>query len=265
VRNYFIFLKKELIEAFKTYNLLIMGAVFLIFGIMSPLMAKMMPEILRWAVEADPSTAGMDLSVLFTEPKALDAWAQFYSNAGFMGLIVLVVVFSGMLSSEFSKGTLTIILTKGLSRSAAILSKLTSAIVIWTASYAISFLTSWGYTIYFFPGETLPNVFFAGICLWVFGMFLLTLTALAAALSKTSSIFCMLAVGAAVTVLNLLNLVPQIEKYNPSTLAQSPMSLIAETVAPGDVYPTLAVAVAGMIALTLLAVMVFYKKRFAEK
>ena len=162
---YLIFLKKELLESAKTYKLLILGAVFLIFGLMSPLFAKLMPEILRWAMTTDPATAGIDLSSMFTDPKALDAWAQFYSNIGQMGLIVLVVVFSGMLSSEISKGTLTIILTKGLTRSSAILAKFTSSIVIWTGVLLLAFFTSWAYTVYFFPGENLSNIIFAVFCL----------------------------------------------------------------------------------------------------
>ena len=265
MRGYRIFLKKELVEAYKTYKLLIMGAVFLIFGIISPLTAKMMPDIMKWVMESDPSTAAMDLSRLFTDPKALDAWAQFYSNIGQMGLIVFVIVFSGMLSSELSKGTLTIILTKGLSRSAAILSKLTSAVLIWTGSYAIAFFASWGYTAYFFPGGKLPDLLFAGLCLWVFGVFLLAVTTLAAVLTKTSSIFCMLAVGAAVIALNLLNIVPKIGKYNPAALTGAPMKLLAEAVTPRGVYPALAVAVIGIIALTLFAVMLFNQRKSTKK
>ena len=260
MRGYRIFLKKELIEAFKTYKLLIMGAVFIVFGILSPLMAKMMPDIMKWAMQTDPSTAGMDLSALFTEPKALDAWAQFYSNIGQIGLIVLVIVFSGMISSELSKEKLTILLTKGLSRSAVILSKLTSSVLIWTGSLVIAFFISWGYTTYFFPGEKLPNLLLAVFCLWLFGVFLLALLALAAALTKKSYVICMLSVGASVIILNLLNIIPRVEKYNPATLASSSMSLISELVTPRGVYPTLVVAVIVIIALTMLAVISFDKQ-----
>lgn len=265
MRGYRVFLKKELVEAFKTYKLLIMGAVFLVFGIMSPLLAKMMPDIMKWAMATDPSTAGMDLSAIFSEPGALDAWSQFYSNTGLMGLIVLVIVFSGMLSSELSKGTHIIILTKGLSRGAMILSKLTSAALIWTISLAISFFTSWGYTVYFFPGEKLPGILLAGICLWVFGLFLLALTALSAVLAKKSSILCMLAVGAAVIALNIFNISPQIGKFNPASLANYPMSLLAEKVTPRMVYPALIVSLIGIIALIMLAIKLFNKKRFTKK
>ena len=130
MRNYVIFLKKELFEAAKTFKLLIMCAVCLFVGMLSPLTARFTPEIIKWAMESDPAMAGMDLSALMTEPTAFDSWVQFYSNVGLMGFTALVIIFSGMLSSEM-RGTLKIMLSKGLSRRAVILAKLTSAVLIW--------------------------------------------------------------------------------------------------------------------------------------
>ena len=46
MRGYLAFVKKELLEQVRTYKLLILLLVFFIFGMLSPLMAKLMPEIL---------------------------------------------------------------------------------------------------------------------------------------------------------------------------------------------------------------------------
>jgi dienelactone hydrolase len=167
-----------------------------------------------------------------------------------------------MLSSELSKGTLTIILTKGLSRRAVILAKLTSASLIWTGCYWLSFFISWGYTVYYFPDDKLPYIMLAGFCLWLFGLFLLALTALAAAITETSTIFCLLLVGAAVIVLNLLNMIPYVKRYNPVTLAGVPTSLLADTATPrGAAYAAMVVAVGATGALVALAIMVFNKRK----
>ena len=42
-----VFTKKELIESWRTHRFLILTVVFLIFGILSPLMAKLLPELLK--------------------------------------------------------------------------------------------------------------------------------------------------------------------------------------------------------------------------
>jgi len=267
MKNYFIFLKKELFEAVKTYKLLIMGVVFLLFGMASPLMAKFTPEIIKWAMESDPAMAGMDFSGLITQPSALDSWFQFYGNAGQMGFFVLVIIFSSMLSSELSIGTLTIMLSKGLSRSAVILSKLTSAVLIWTASFGLSVLTAWGYTNYIFDNGVV-NLFFAMFCLWLFGMFLLAVTALMATLVN-KGYACMFSVGAVVIVLSLIDLIPKAKKYNPISLSTSSRMLLAREASlqnaveaiPKEFIPAIITTVILILVFTVLAVISFNKRK----
>jgi len=261
MKNYNIFLKKELFESIKTYKLLIMVAVFLFLGMSAPLTAMFMPEILRWAMSTDPAMAGMDLGGLLAEPTAFDSWMQFFSSyIGQMGIFALVIVFSGMLSSEFSRGTLTIMLSKGLSRSTVILSKLSNALIIWTVSYALAALVAWGYTVYLFPGETVPNLLLAVFCLWFFGVFLLSLTMLMATLTKRG-FACMLALGASAIVFLILNISPQIAKYNPASLVDLTIRLTSNTAAPRNVLPVIAFALIGFVMFTALAIIVFNKSK----
>ena len=261
MKNYTIFLKKELFEALKTYKLLIMGAVFLFLGMSAPLTAMFMPEILRWALASDPATAGMDLGGLLAEPAAFDSWMQFFSSyIGQMGIFALVIVFSTMLSSEFSRGTLTIMLSKGLSRSSVILSKLTNAIIIWTACYALAALVAWGYTVYLFPGDNVPNLLLAIFCLWFFGVFLLALTMLMATLTKRG-FACMLALGASAVVFLLLNISPQIAKYNPISLVDLTILLTSDTATPRHVLPVFFFALIGFLTFTALSIIVFNKSK----
>ena len=211
MRNYTIFLKKELFESYKTFKLFVMGIVFVFFGMLSPVSAKFMPEILKWALESDPAFENNSaiFTELITKPVALDSWVQFFSNLGQMGLIVLVIVFSGMLASELSRGTLTIILTKGISRAAILLSKATSAALIWTGSLAVAFAVCYGYTVYLFE-ETVTNLLFGAAILWVFGLFLIAAVTLFAALTSRGYI-CMVLVGAVVILLNIINVIPKAE------------------------------------------------------
>jgi ABC-2 type transport system permease protein len=141
MRNYLVFLKKEVLEYAKTYKLLIMLMVFAVFGITNPLMAKLLPEILGSLM-----TDGIIMAL--PEATAYDAWTQFFKNATQMGLIVMVILFSGILSSELSTGTLINMLTKGLSRTAVILSKYTCMVLVWTISIALCFGLTYGYTVY---------------------------------------------------------------------------------------------------------------------
>jgi len=263
MRNYAIFLKKEIVEALKTYRLLILGAVLLLLGMMSPLVARFTPEILKWAMESDPATAGMDLSAMLTLPTAFDSWVQFYSNVGLMGYIALVIVFSGMVSSETSKGTLTIMLSKGLSRTSVILSKLTNAVLVWTGGYCLAAVTAWGYTVYMFEGRV-PNLLFALFGMWLFGVFLLAVTALASTLTDKSFI-CLVAVGVAVVILNLISIIPGAGKYNPVALSGTSIALLTDDMTPRALLPALIVAGLGIAAFSIAAIIAFNKKNAGRK
>ena len=125
MRGYLAFVKKELLEQVRTCKLLILLLVFLYFGMLSPLMAKLMPEIL--------SQMPMDgITITIPDPTAIDSYSQFFKNLTQMGLIVLVLLFSGTLTTELSKGTLINVLTKGVTRYAVILAKYTVALVLWS-------------------------------------------------------------------------------------------------------------------------------------
>ena len=66
MRGYLAFVKKELLEQVRTYKLLILFLVFFIFGMLSPLMAKLMPEILR--------QMPMDgITITIPDPTAIDS------------------------------------------------------------------------------------------------------------------------------------------------------------------------------------------------
>src|SRR5690606_15034203 len=94
--GYLAFLKKEFFEYTKTFKLFIMLMVFAVFGITNPLTAKLLPEILG-------SLIPDSVVITLPEPTAYDAWTQFFKNATQIGLLVMVILFSSVLSSELSK------------------------------------------------------------------------------------------------------------------------------------------------------------------
>lgn len=253
MKNYLTFTKKELVESSRTYKLLIMLTVFFIFGMMSPLTAKILPQILSQFMPEG-------ITITLPEPSAIDSWGQFFKNISQMGLILMVIVFSGVLSTELSRGTLINILTKGLSRSTVILSKYTGMAVIWTTSLVLAFLVCWGYTAYLFPGSRIVNLLFSVFCLWLFGMFLLAVLLFASTLIK-NNYGCMVITGAIVVVLTICNIVPELKKINPYSLVVENVSLLTNITKVQDlVYSVLATGIC-IAALVAFSVLVFRKRQ----
>ena len=224
MKNYMAFLGKEFLEYRRTYKVFIMVIVFSIIGIISPLMAKMLPDILNNLL-----TQGMTITL--PKPTALDAWNQFFKNTTQMGLIVLVVVFSGILSSERSKGTLINMLTKGLSRTTVILSKYSAMAILWTLSLLVSVLLTLGYSSYLFPNDTVPNLVPSILYIWLFGLFLLGLLLLAGTLTKTNY-SALLFTGAIVASTIFISIIPTTHDYNPLTLASANTGLMTNSLTP---------------------------------
>ncbi|QNM05004.1 ABC transporter permease [Qiania dongpingensis] len=227
MRAYGAFMKKEFLELFRTYKWLVMGLVFLLLGIMSPLAAKFLPELMK---EFMPE--GMQIAL--TEPSALDAWAQFFKNVTQIGLIILVILFSGSMAFEYGKGTLVPILAKGMPRKTVILAKFTAASATWTGAYLLSFLTAWFYAWYFWRGgawsAALP---FSVFCLWLFGVLLVAASLFGGVLFGTiygSLLF----TGGIVVLQFLLNMVPKVGRYLPVSLASQNMALLQGTAVPAD-------------------------------
>jgi len=232
---------------------MIMAVVYLLFGFMNPVIAKVMPDILKSA-----DLEGISLKI--PTPTALDAWGQFFKNVGQMGLLILVIVFCGMMANEFSRGTFINILTKGMKRSTIIFSKLTVATVIWTLNYLLCLLVSYLYTAYFWKLDGMHHLFLTFFSLWLFGVFLITLLIFGGVLFKNTS-GTLLVTGGAVVIMMLLNIAPSLQKYNPILLASDNMSLLTAQKDVSDFIPAVIICAAFILALTVASIMIFNKKQ----
>ena len=114
------------------------------------------------------------IKISLPEPTIFDSWTQFFKNTTQMGLIILVIIFSGLISNELSKGTLINMLTKGLSRKTVVLSKFTSSTLVWTFTYFLSALVTFLYSMLFWEDTQVENLLFSLSLVWVFGIFLIS-------------------------------------------------------------------------------------------
>ncbi|MCE5344189.1 MAG: ABC transporter permease subunit [Eubacteriales bacterium] len=247
------FFKKELSEAAHTHKLTVMGLVFLLFGMMNPLTAKVLPDILAGVMPDG-------ITITLATPTALDSWAQFFKNVPQMGLIVMVLLYGGMLANELSRGTLTQLLTRGLPRKTVVLAKFSAASLVWTAAYALCFFVTYAYTVYFWPEGSTTGLPLAAFSLWVFGLMLLSTLLLGGVLFK-NSYGCLLLTGGLVALLSLLNILPAMQAVNPMVLPSNGMALLSGTFpASGFVTPLL---VTGAIIMSMLSGTIFLFNRKA--
>lgn len=251
MRAFLAMTKKEFLESLRTYRLLIVASVFLLFGMLNPITAKIMPKLLS-------SFMPEGMTVTLAEPGAIDSWIQFYKNMSTQ-LILFIIVFSGIVANELSRGTLINMLTKGLSRKTVILSKFTATISIWTVSYLICFGTTLAYTMYLLPGE-LPNVAFSALCMWLFGVLQISIMLLGGVLS--GSIYgSLLLAGGFTGLLMVINITPKLEKYNPYLLSSGSVSLLTSNIDISDFYVSICVTLVLIFFFIIGSIMLFDKKQ----
>lgn len=253
MRAYWSFTKKELLESISTYKLLILGCIFLMFGFMNPIIAKITPELVKSFM---PGGISIDLPA----PSVADSWMQFFKNVPQMGLAVLAILFSGMMAGEIQKGTLILMVTKGLSRGAVLCSKFTVAVLLWTVSYVMCTGVTYGYTVYFWGMDGIKNLPAALLGVWLFGILLLAFDLLGSVISK-SSYSSLLFTGIMVAGMFLLNIVPKIQKFNPIRLASEPYGLITGTLRISDFSWSFFTTGVLLLILLVLSGIVFRKKQ----
>lgn len=252
--KFIAFTKKEILGLHRTYKILILVVVFLAFGFMNPLTAKITPYLME-----NLMPEGLNINI--GNPTALDSWAQFYKNIPQLGLIVLTIVFSTILTGEYSKGTLINMVTKGLSRKIVIISKFITTTLVWTASYWLCFFVTHLYTLYYWTNN-LHNLFFAAFCLWLFGVLIISTIILASVIfNKSYSV--LLSVAAFAGALALLNIPKKIKQFNPLLLSSSTniLKLLENIHSPSYFIWAIIIASVLTIAFLILSILLFNKKQ----
>lgn len=245
---FFAFCKKECYEYVRSYKLFILLMVFLAFGFLNPLFARYLPALLA---DAMPDGIAMQLPI----PQLLDAWAQFYKNISQLGIVIILIVFSTMLSNELQKGTLIHLFTKGLSRTTVILSKYLCAVCIWTLCYGLSFLVTYGYNFMFWPISNIPHLYFGIACVWLFGCLMISLLLLGSAITETSmgSLLC---AGSFFILCMLTSMFPQLQDMQPVHLLDT-FSLLQGQSEPTDFLISLFLSLSLVVLFITLTIQIF--------
>ena len=219
MKIFFSLIKKESIENIRTKKMLGLLLLFIFIGLISPLTAKLTPQILQ-AIATD----GIDIKV--NTPTEIDSWVQFFKNVNQIGMFGLVILFSTQITNEIQKGTLINLLSKGLPRYQVIISKWFFNTIMWIFSYCICFLVAFGYTKYFFGNTfSIGNILMAVFLPLIFGIFLIALEILGSVITE-NVIGTLLFVAGGVVIQFILPLKEEIVKYMPIALLGKPVNII---------------------------------------
>lgn len=244
--------KKEILESLRQFKVIALVIVFMIFGIISPLTALLMPDILKMFM---PDTG---IQFELPEVQAVDAYSQFFSNVNQMGLVIMVIVFGSILTNEISRSTLINLVTKGLKRYVVISVKYIYACIIWTITYIFGAVLTYVYTIYYWENNV-ENTVFAFSLTWLYGIFLISMIMLASAVFKSSYVGVLLTILSAVILMMIISIHPVWSEYIPQYLLSSSLPVLSGALSPGDVLPAVIISISMSVLMFASAIMIFNK------
>ncbi len=249
-----VLLRKELVESWRTRRLPVVAVLFLVVGILSPLTARYLNEILAAAL-------GDQIPMVLPDPTATMALEQLQKNLGQFGALAAIALAMGSVSGELDRGTAAMVLAQPVGRPAFLASKLLAIAVVLGIATLLACLVAWVYTAILF--EPLPiggwlamaALSWLGLVAWTSVTFL--------ASTATGSTMAAAGIGfTAIIVFGLLAVAPAVDRFLPSGLTVPAIGLAAGSAAVDGAR--LATAVIGsvfMVGGALVAAVAAFRRR----
>jgi ABC-2 type transport system permease protein len=246
-------LRKELREMVRGNRLLVVGAVFLILGIISPLTAKYTPELLKAL-----GTGQQGVQITFPTPTVADAIAQYLKNVAGTGIFVAILLPMGMVAREKERGTAAFVLTKPVSRAAFLAAKLVALLALLGIGVLLAAAATYLYTAILFEPVTVGG--FIGctllilLSLVVYGL----LTFLGSTLARSQLAAVGIGAGAWVLI-SIIGISPSAARFTPAGLLE-PASALARGATPDHLLLSVAANLGLCVVLAALAWLAFRRQ-----
>ena len=250
--NFLAVFRKEMMEQWRTYRILIVAAVFTAFGLASPLLAKFTPEMLK----AIPGVPAGILGAI-PAPTVADAITQYVKNMNQFGILLALLLAMGMVVQEKERGTAAFFLTRPVSRETFLLAKFAALSVNFIGSLALAASGCWYYTMVLFePLAWGPFLALNGLMLVGFLVYM-ALALLSSTIARTNGMAVGLAFVALIAV-SAIGAFPTTGEYMPGRLFSWGATLMMG--GTGTAWPAYGISL-GIVVLALLAACIIFRRQ----
>lgn len=247
----FTAIRKELLEQWRTRRFLVLAIILTAFGMLSPLSAKLMPQIFTML------PGGEQFVGLIPTPTIKDAIDQYVKNIGQFGMLLALLLSMGAVTQEKERGTAALMLVKPLPRWAFILAKAKALAISFLAALALSGLAGYYYTLFIFGPLDALTWTTMNLLLWVQFMVYISFTLLFSTLLRSQAA----AIGlsfATLLVLAALSAIPRLGEWLPGQLVTWAGTLYSPS--PISAWPALWVSL-GMILVFLIGACLVFERQ----
>ncbi|MEM7336649.1 MAG: YhfC family glutamic-type intramembrane protease [Chloroflexota bacterium] len=211
LRLFQIAMRKELVQLWQTKRVFVISAIFLLFGLGSPILANLTPQLLEGIEGAE------QFADLIPTPTNADALNQYIRNITQFGFMIAILIGMGAVAGEKEQKTAVMILSKPLPRWAFLLSKFTAQAILYFGAFLVSSLAAYYYTLLLFEPFAIWPFLLGNFLLLVWLLVFTAVTLLGSTIAKTTTGAAGIAIGGAILFL-ILGAIPQISPLMPSGL-----------------------------------------------
>jgi ABC-2 type transport system permease protein len=239
-------LEKEVIEAWRTHRLVMVAALYVVLGIASPLIIRYLPELQSLFGPVDEELGLGELGL----PDVIDLLARNLVQFGSVGAVLLTM---GAVAGERERGTLGLVLSKPVSRTAVLAAKFVGIAMVLGLGTILGVLATFLYSaLLFAPTDPLP---------WAqMAMLLLLAVLVPASITFLGSVLSGSSLGAAamgvagLVVLSLGSALPAANPFFSTGLAEIARAAPLEGIGPDlDAPRTIMVAIGIVVVFLLLS------------
>jgi ABC-2 type transport system permease protein len=257
MRGFAILLRKELLESWRTLRLPVVVGLFLLVGLLSPLTARFLPEIIEAAAG---DTLG---SFPIPTPTTADAVDQLVKNLGQFGALAAILLAMGSVANETERGTAAFILAHPVNRGAFLGAKAAAIGIVLAVAVASAIAIGWLYTSILFEPVPIGGWIATGGLVWLSLAAWAALTFLAS--TVTGSAIAAAGLGfVGLLVLSIAAVIPAVARVTPAGLTGPALAVAGGPAtidqAPLDLWlPVVATAV-WIAAALAIAALVFRRR-----
>lgn len=246
-------IKKEFLEIFSTYRWWVIPVVFLFFAFSAPASVKFLPELLKGQLEAQ------NIKITFPEPGPVEALVEYLNNLGQMGMLAVILLSMGIVSEERSKGILSQILVKPVSRASIVLSKFLAHGSYLAASLLVSAGACYLYTYVIFGRSDISRFTTSVLLFMLYILLVFSITLFFSSITRSQ----IAAGGFALLAFFVLSILPalgmSLSKYSPGALYSYAVNIL-KSKPYDDLTPVVLVTVI-LISLFLAAAIAIFNKQ----
>ncbi len=208
---FMVALRKELLELRRTHRLLVISIVFVFLGLLSPLGAKLIPELIKLVPE------GELIAEIIPAPTIADAMVQYNKNISQFGVVLALLMTMGTVAQEKDKGTAALVLSKPMPRAAFLSAKFVALGLAFMMGLVFSGVAAYYYTMLLFEPPAIGSWLALNGLMLLFLLVFVALTLLCSVVSRSLIVAGGLGFGAMVVV-SLLGMLPVVGEYLPGQL-----------------------------------------------